>query len=71
MQHVQEYGWKQQEEQKRQQEEADAEAAAFAYVTEVNRGYMNSDHSMSAEEWCAANGYDYNLVLQYCNKYGW
>lgn len=46
-------------------------ADAFKYVTDANTGYMNSDHSLTPEEWCAANGYDYALIVQYCNKYGW
>ena len=49
----------------------DEEADAFKYVTDANTGYMNSDHSLTPEEWCAANGYDYALIVQYCNKYGW
>ena len=50
---------------------ANEKADAFKYVTDANTGYMNSDHSLTPEEWCAANGYDYALIVQYCNKYGW
>lgn len=78
MQHVNAYGEeqkRQQEEQKRQQEEADAEAAAFAYVSGCNEamiaweaqyGYISDQRA-----WCNEHGYDYDLMIQYCNKYGW
>lgn len=80
MQHVNAYGEeqkRQQEEQKRQQEEADAEAAAFAYVSGANVAYQKwcespeCDATISFDTWLDTHGYNSSLYHQYCNKYGW